>query len=166
MKVFVSSTTKDLDDAREQVCKQIASLDNQYVCMDCYTASDRPPAEFDDSKVAECDAFVLIVAHYYGSCPPGKDKSFTELEYEAALASEKLIYPFLASEAFPPSPTLREDDATYAKLQAFRDRIARDHTPRYFDNPDQLCAHVAAALPRPTETKGRISVPKLPHPYL
>jgi tetratricopeptide (TPR) repeat protein len=166
MKVFVSSTTKDLGDAREKVCKQIAGLDNQYVCMDCYTASGRPPAEFDDSEVKKCEAFVLIVAHYYGSCPPGKDKSFTELEYEAAVASDKPIYPFLASEAFPVSPNLREDDATYQKLQAFRERLGRDHAPKPFDSIDDLRAAVAAAVPRPTEQSGRISVPKLPQAYL
>ena len=166
MKIFVSSTTKDLGDAREKVCKQIAGLDNQYVCMDCYTASGRPPAEFDDTKVKECDAFVVIVAHYYGSCPPGKDKSFTELEYEAAIASGKPIYPFLASEAFPASQSLREDDATHAKLQAFRDRLGRDHTPKPFDSVDDLRAAVATAIPKPTEQAGRISVPKLPQAYL
>ncbi|MBP7049401.1 MAG: DUF4062 domain-containing protein [Phycisphaerae bacterium] len=162
----MSSTTKDLGNAREKVCKQIAALDSQYVCMDCYTASGRPPAEFDDSKVRECDTFVVIVAYYYGSCPPGKEKSFTELEYEAALAADKPVYPFLASEKFPPVASLREDDATHAKLDAFRERLGRDHTPRYFDNEDNLCAEVATAVPRPTEQAGRIVVPKLPQPYL
>ncbi|MBN2129920.1 MAG: DUF4062 domain-containing protein [Sedimentisphaerales bacterium] len=164
MKIFVSSTTKDLADARKKVCEQIAGLDNQYVCMDCYTASGRPPAEFDDSKVKECDAFVIIVAHYYGSCPPGEERSFTELEYEAAVASDKPIYAFLASEDFPRH--LRENDATYATLEAFRQKLGEKHLPKYFDNPDQLCAHVAAAVPRPTEQAGRITVPKLPQPYL
>ncbi len=166
MKVFVSSTTKDLSDARKRVCEQLVQLGIQPASMDSYTSGTKPPRERDDAEVKDCAGFVIIVGHLYGSCPDGQQKSFTELEYEAALASGKDVFPFLASEKFPVLATHREDDATHAKLQAFRECIGRDHTPRDFDNVDHLCAEVAAAVPRPTERVGRISVPKLPHPYL
>ena len=166
MKVFVSSTTKDLGDARKRVCEQLLQLDMQPVSMDWYTADGKPPRQLDQEKVDSCDAFVIMVGHLYGSCPDGEQKSFTELEYEAALASGKDVFPFLASEKFPVSASFREDDATHAKLQAFRECLGRDHAPRYFDSVDHLCAEVAAAVPRPTERAGRITVPKLPQPYL
>ena len=166
MKIFVSSTTKDLGNARRRVCDQLLQLGIQPVSMDWYPADGRPPRQLDDSKVKACDAFVIIVGHLYGSCPEGEEKSFTELEYEAALASGKDVFPFLASDEFPLSPSLREDDATHAKLLAFRECLGRDHTPRPFDNIDHLCAEVAAAVPRPTERAGRVIVPKLPQPYL
>jgi hypothetical protein len=166
MKVFVSSTTKDLGDARERICKQLLQLDIQPVCMDWYASDPKAAKEIDDAKVRSCDAFLIIVGHLYGSCPAGEEKSFTELEYKAAVASGKDVYPFLASNKFLLSPDLQEDDATRQKLKAFRERLERDHTPRYFDNADHLCAEVAAAVPKPTERAGRIAVPKLPQPYL
>ncbi|MEN6576131.1 MAG: DUF4062 domain-containing protein, partial [Phycisphaerales bacterium] len=166
MKIFVSSTTKDLGNARKRVCDQLLQLGIQPVSMDWYPADGRPPRQLDDSKIKECDAFVILVGHLYGSSPEGEQKSFTELEHEASLASGKAVFPFIASDKFPLSPSLREGDATHAKLQAFREHLGQDHTPRHFDNVDHLCAEVAVAVPRPSERAGRIIVPKLPQPYL
>jgi hypothetical protein len=59
--------------------------------MDWYTADGKPPKQLDHKKVNDCDAFAVIVGHLYGSCPPGEQKSFTELEYEAAMASAKPV---------------------------------------------------------------------------
>lgn len=166
MKVFVSSTTKDLGVARKKVCEQLLQLDFQPVSMDWYTADGKPPKQLDDAKVKRCDAFVIIVGHLYGESPPDGDKSFTELEYDTASASGKSIYPFLASDHFLVSPSLREDDATYEKLCAFCERLEKDHTPRYFDNVDQLCTEVAAAIPRPVYEPVGLVVPRIPQPYL
>lgn len=88
------------------------------------------------------------------------------MEYEAAVASGKPIYPFLASNKFLLPPDLQENDAKRENLSTFRKRLEKDHTPGYFDNVDQLCAEVAAAIPRPTVQVGKIIVPKLPQPYL
>jgi tetratricopeptide (TPR) repeat protein len=166
MKIFVSSTTNDLADARERVCKQLLQLDIQPVSMDWYASDPKAPQKLDDERVKSCDAFVIIVGHLYGSSLEGQEKSFTELEYETAVASGKDVFAFLASNKFLLPPDLQEDDATRQKLRAFRERLEKDHTPRYFDNEDHLCAEVAAAVPKPREQAGRISVPKLPHPYL
>jgi len=165
MKVFVSSTTKDLKEARKKVCERVAQLENQYVCMDCYTSDDKSPKQLDEAKVKGCDSFVIIVGHLYGSCPKSEEKSFTELEYEAAVASGKSVYPFLASDKYPALASIHEDDATYNKLQAFRERLEQNHSPRFFDSEEQLCTEVVAALPKAVEQKGRISVPKIPQPF-
>ena len=166
MRIFVSSTTKDLLEARKKVCEQLLQLNIQPVSMDWYTADGRPPKKLDYDKVDSCDGFVIIVGHLYGSCPPNEEKSFTELEYEAALASGKLIYPFLASNKFLLPPDLQEDDATRQKSQAFRKRLEQDHGPRYFDSEKDLCLEVVAALSKPSQQSGRIKVPTLPQPYL
>jgi tetratricopeptide (TPR) repeat protein len=164
LKIFVSSTTKDLADARKKVCDRLLQLDIQPVSMGWYASDPKSPQQLDDAKVKSCDAFIIIVGHLYGSCPPNEEKSFTELEYNAA--PPKKIYSFLATDKFPISPSLREDDATYKKLQAFRKNIEQKHTPRYFDTEEQLCTEVVAAIPKPSQQSGRIIVPTLPHPYL
>jgi tetratricopeptide (TPR) repeat protein len=166
MKVFVSSTTKDLGEARKKVCDRLVQLENLPVSMDWYTSDGKTPKKLDEAKVKGCEALLIIVGHLYGSCPEGEEKSFTELEYEAAVASGKPIHPFIASNKFLISPDLQEDDATRQKLKAFRERLEKDHSPRYFDSEEQLCTEVVAALPKAVEQKGRISVPKLPQAYL
>lgn len=169
-RVFVSSTTKDLGEARERVCKQLLQLDLHPESMDWYASDPSPPKLLDDVKIKSCGIFVIIVGHLYGSCPPGEEKSFTELEYETARALGRPVYPFLASDRLPSPPSLREEDATFAKLNAFRERLGRDHLPRLFDNIDQLCAGVAAALATsrsgPKTPARRLAVPRIPAPYL
>ena len=128
MNVFVSSPTKDLGEARKKVCERLLQLGIKPVSMGCYTADGRPPKKVDEAKVKECAGFVLIIGHLYGSSPDREDKSFTELEYEAAIEAGMEVYAFLASEdKFPVLPSLREDDITHKKLQAFRKQIGRAH---------------------------------------
>jgi hypothetical protein len=166
VKVFVSSTSRDLADARKKVCDRLLQLDIQPVTMDYYTSDDKPPKQLDDAKVKSSDAFIIIVGHLYGTCPPKNDKSFTELEYEAALDFGMDIYPFLASNKFLIPPDLQENDAARKKLQTFRKRLEQDHTPRYFDNEGDLCTEVVAALSKPAPQDGRIIIPLIPQPYL
>jgi len=52
------------------------------------------------NKVDDCDAFVIIVGHWYGSSPKRARRSFTEVEYDAAVASDKPVYAFLATSDF------------------------------------------------------------------
>jgi len=170
MKIFVSSTTKDLGKARNKVCERLLQLDIQPVSMDWYTADAKPPKQLDEAKVNECDAFVIIVGHLYGSSPKGGKKSFTELEYEAAIASGKPVYAFLASNKFLLSPDLQETDTPRKKLQAFRERLEQDHAPREFDNEDQLCTEVVVALASVAKSMRKLLVPLPPivyiaHPY-
>ena len=166
MKVFVSSTTKDLGEARKKVCERLLQLDIQPVSMDWYTADVKSPKQLDKAKVKECDAFVIIVGHLYGSSPKGEKKAFTELEYDAAIASGKPVYPFLASNEFRYDPGLREDDAANKKLQVFRDHLTKEHCPRSFDSADGLCAEVIAALAPHAKSMGKLWLPKIPQPYL
>jgi HEAT repeat protein len=58
--------------------------------MEDFGARDKMTDEFCHSKVAECDLFVGIVGHYFGSCPKGSDKSYTQQEYDAALGLSEL----------------------------------------------------------------------------
>jgi tetratricopeptide (TPR) repeat protein len=166
LKIFVSSTTRDFADARKKVCERLLQLDIQPVSMDSYASDPKSPQQLDDAKVKSCDAFVIIVGHLYGSCPPDKEKSFTELEYEVALNSHKPVYTFLASEQFTYNPNFREEDAANTKIKAFRDRLAKKHSPRPFDNADNLCVEVIVALASIAKSVSKLLVPLPPISYL
>src|SRR5262249_29479065 len=45
--------------------------------------------DFCRAQVADCDVFVGILGHLYGSCPQGSEQSYTEREYDAAVAATK-----------------------------------------------------------------------------
>ena len=145
--VFLSSTSTDLLDHRAAVYRAIQSLDG-YKCvrMEDFGARDCEPEEFCRKTVRNCDVFVGIVGLLYGSCPPGSDRSFTELEYEAAVEERKPRLIFLAPETFSLPGTLREDDDKQKQQQIFRARMDDERVRCSFTSSDDLATQALAAL--------------------
>ena len=146
-RVFLSSTARDLAPHREAVSQAIAGLDGfQCVRMEDFGARDWEADAFCRARVAECDVFLGLVGHLYGSSPPGREVSFTEREHEAAVEAGVPRLLFLASDDLPLPPSLREPDALWQRQQAFRERIRKERIVAFFDLPDPLATRVVAAL--------------------
>ena len=107
-KVFVSSTTKDLYQYREEATKLINKLSNDYknrfqlveVTMDteALDGERKPAIERSKGWVDDSDWIVLIVAWNYGYVPPNEECSVTEWEYRQADKGSKPCFIFLAGE--------------------------------------------------------------------
>ena len=90
-KVFLSSTARDLQAYRDEVFHALQKCDDVHVVrMEDFGARAERTDEYCRRKVAECDLFVGIVGHYFGSCPKGSDKSYTQQEYDAAVVLSEL----------------------------------------------------------------------------
>jgi formylglycine-generating enzyme required for sulfatase activity len=145
--VFLSSTAKDLGSYRDAVYEAISGLDGFHcVRMEDFGARDWAADDFCRAKVAECDVFVGLLGHLYGSSPPGSKTSFTEREYEAAEERGLPLLLFLASEDLPFPPTLREKDILWKRQQRFRARVSKDRIVAFFKAPDALATQVVTAL--------------------
>jgi formylglycine-generating enzyme required for sulfatase activity len=146
-KVFLSSTARDLGPHREAVFKAISGLDGfQCVRMEDFGARDWEADAFCRARVAECDVFLGLVGHLYGSSPEGSEVSFTEREHDAAVAAGVPRLLFLASDDLPMPPSLREPDETWQRQLRFRERLRRERIVAFFDFPDPLATKVVAAL--------------------
>ena len=144
---FLSSTAKDLSKYRDAAYKAIEGLDDWHcVRMEDFGARDAMADEFCQEKVAKCDVFVGIVGHCYGSSPKGSEKSYTEQEYDAALATDKPRLMFLAPENFPLPAHLIESDERRAKQRAFRDRANAERIRDTFTSPENLAWKVVQAI--------------------
>ncbi len=179
--VFLSSTAKDLAEYRDAVYKAIEGLDDLHcVRMEDFGARDAMADAFCQEKVAACDVFVGIVGQCYGSCPKGSEKSYTEQEYNAAIATDKPRLMFLAPEEFPLPAKLIETDEKRAKQRAFRDRVNAERIRDTFTSPEDLAGRVRQAIynwvqeqatveARPSSrSEGIIPLPPQPyfaHPY-
>jgi tetratricopeptide (TPR) repeat protein len=74
MNVFLSSSVKDLAPYREAAYRAIQGLEGYHcVRMEDFGAVDRQADDFCRGKIGECQLFVGIVGHLYGSCPAGSD---------------------------------------------------------------------------------------------
>ena len=146
--VFLSSTARDLKEYREAAYKAIEGLDGYHcVRMEDFGARDYESDEFCCARVDECDLFVGIVGHLYGSCPTGSNQSYTEREYESAVEAGKPRLMFVAPRDFPVPADLIESDEKRKKQKAFRERVSKDRMRADFKSPDNLALRVAQAIP-------------------
>jgi formylglycine-generating enzyme required for sulfatase activity len=145
--VFLSSTAKDLGPYRDAVFKAVSGLDGFHcVRMEDFGARDWAADDFCRAKVAECDVFVCLIGHLYGSSPPGSKTSFTEREYEAAVEKGLPRLLFFAADDLPMSQILREGDALWKRQQKFRKRVLNERIGDFFNAPDALGTQVVKAL--------------------
>lgn len=145
--IFLSSTSKDLAKHRAAVIEAIERL-NGYHCvrMEAFGARDRDADSFCRAKVQECDLFVGIVGHLHGSCPPNSAQSYTEREFEAAIAANKPRLMFIAPEDFSFPANLIEPDEPRKKQREFRQRASQGRIRDTFSSPEDLTMRVAQAI--------------------
>jgi hypothetical protein len=121
--VFISSTYKDMKDERQVAVEAILDAGHIPAGMELFAASDRSQMEVIRAWIDRSDIFMLILGGRYGSIDPESGKSYIQLEYEHAVATEK---PFFA--------LCLTDDAINNKVKALgTDAIERDDTKKLND---------------------------------
>ncbi len=175
MKVFLSSTGRDLTAHREAAFKALLGLDMHPVRMEDFHGPDIKIEDFDDQRIDECDLFVIILGHLHGTCPEGSEKSYTELEYETAQKLKKPCFLFLAPEDFSFPASLIEHDEKRARQRAFRDSAVKGKIRNTFSSPEDLATQIAQAIhvwrhqPEKSATTGTFLLfppqPYFAHPY-
>ena len=65
--IFVSSTYEDLKAERDIVIKTVLEMGNIPVGMEMFSAGDEQQWELIKRQIDDCDYYVVIVAHRYGS---------------------------------------------------------------------------------------------------
>ncbi|HUV01772.1 MAG TPA: DUF4062 domain-containing protein [Bacteroidales bacterium] len=96
-KVFISSTYGDLIPYRANIWEVISKLNNiTIVGMEKFGARTASSLETCLAEVAASEIYVGIIAYRYGSVDKYTGKSYTQIEYEKALALGRhiLIYLF------------------------------------------------------------------------
>jgi hypothetical protein len=151
MKVYISSTMNDLREHRAAVTNVLEKLNHDVLGMEIYQAEGGRPAEVCRRDASEADVVVLLLGWRYGFVPKEDNPdeiSVTEMEYEAAIASDpKKIVPLIASPEASWLPvqidalTKGEDGSA---IERFRDRVLSRHTVAMFGTPYE-CANEAAA---------------------
>jgi hypothetical protein len=122
--VFVSSTSKDLVEYRRAVVAAIEAREG-FRCesMEKWGARPEKTEIVCYEKVSSCDYFVGIVGLCFGSSVPGDSRSYTQFEYESALAADKPCLMFRCREEFSVPGNLREAEELWNRQQEFRNSI-------------------------------------------
>src|SRR5436190_14458598 len=104
--VFVSATTKDLGRFRDAVADKLLALDLHPVVQKHFETDYRTLRDKLRDKVSACDAVIHLAGFAYGAEPHGRPdgaprRSYTQLEFEIAVALGKPVYRFLANPECP-----------------------------------------------------------------
>jgi hypothetical protein len=139
--LFLSSTVRDLADYRRAV--RDACLHKAQTA--CLLSEEDWSGGYDDtvakcvSRVKDSDAFVLIIGHWYGSVPPGHDRSITHIEFDSALAKWN-------GNQYPPLAVMRPANRSRAdaKLRKAADQIIKHEKVATAKHKKSLNSFVAA----------------------
>lgn len=148
IKVFISSTYRDLDEHRKAVIERLRRLDDVIVvCMEEFGARAAHPTEVCRQKLESCDLYVGVFGCHYGSVPKGGDCSMTELEFRTAIDKDMPRLIFVSDDDFRAPASLHQPKKNYNRQQALRREAMADLAVDTFGNdPDKLANAVASAV--------------------
>lgn len=155
--VFVGSTYDDMKDIRAAVLQELNSSEGYIpIGMEDFTAADGRQLEYIKDRFKDTDIYVLILGGRYGSLipktrPGEEDKSYTQKEYEMAMADPDIrVLAFLCSNPGDlPEKKRWKDDKEHELLTKFRDKVKDDHTFMPWgakDSPEKIAANVYLSL--------------------
>lgn len=99
LQVFVSSTYTDLIPERQAAVSAILSAGHIPAGMELFTAGDESQMDVIKQWIDESDVFMLILGARYGSLEPVSSKSYTQLEYEYAVSTDKPLFACVINES-------------------------------------------------------------------
>ncbi|HKU73565.1 MAG TPA: DUF4062 domain-containing protein [Pyrinomonadaceae bacterium] len=161
-RIYVSSTSIDLEDHRKTVSQALRRLGHEDVAMDYYVAEDMRPVDRSLSDVASCDVYVGIFAYRYGYVPKENNpegRSITELEYRKAQEVGIPCLIFLLSDEAPWPTNKREKGEGAQKIEALREELSGGgkHVVNFFGTADELARKVNEAVTKWATEKGLIA---------
>ena len=149
--IYVSSTFADLRAHRKALSLAIRRLGHVDIAMEYYLAEDARPLDRCLRDASACDLYVGLFARRYGFCPPGEQRSITELEFRAARAASIDSLCFLLAEDAPWPDEQVEGGAGASQLTALRGELGERYLCGFFSTPDELAAVASAAIVRNLE---------------
>ena len=147
--VFISSTYRDLIEARAKVRDAILSMYHFPVGMEVFGAANEEQWQIIRETIDSSDYYVLIIAQRYGSVIPeglpDAGISYTEKEFRYALEKGVPILAFLLDDDVAVKPEYVETD-NRDKLTAFKTTVKTGRLVEWWKTTDDLAQKVTVAL--------------------
>lgn len=151
--IFISSTYDDLHKERQQVIKATLEMGHIPVGMEMFSAADDEQWKIIARQIDECDYYVVIVAHRYGSII--RDISYTEKEYDYAIQKGVPIIGFIIDDKAPwPSNMVDSDTNKKQSLTLFKEKIKLKPVG-FWSSADDLYGKYSIALMKLITTNPR-----------
>lgn len=148
MRVFVSSTYRDLVDHRRAVAEALERLGLQLERMEAFGARPQDATQACLSEVEASELFVGIYAHRYGYVPAGSAVSITEAEFDHAFNNRRPTFCFFVDEEYPWPEGLVEGEPGRSLLRGFKERVEKLVVRDSFTTTEVLAGRVATSVGR------------------
>src|SRR5574341_786270 len=147
MKVFLSSTYLDLIEHRKEAAEALARLGHHVIGMETFNARTEDPTKASLHEVEECELFVGIYAHRYGTLIGSAKISVTEQEFDYAVKTGKEIFAFYVDDDYPwPPKVVDKDPEQIKRLKEFKIKIVNHVVPDYFTDKKDLAYKIVSAV--------------------
>lgn len=142
--IFVSSTFEDLKEERDLVIKSILEMGHIPVGMEMFSAGDEEQWKLIQRQIDDCDYYIVISAHRYGTLD-GKI-SYTEKEYDYAASKNIPTLGFIIDDNSNwPVNKSDTDTEKKKKLDNFKNKIKKKLIS-YWINKEDLYGKVSIAI--------------------
>lgn len=145
--VFVSSTFLDLKEERAAVVSTLLEMDAMPAGMELFPAAEDEPWTLIERVIDSSDYYLLVIGGKYGSIDPATEISYTEKEYDYAVAQRKPVLAFLHAD--PDAIELgrsEQDQVARKKLDRFREKVKLKKHVKYWKGPEDLAGKVARSF--------------------
>lgn len=145
--VFVSSTYEDLRAERQEVMQALLELDCIPSGMELFPAANEDQWTLIKGVIDDCDYYLVVIGGRYGSV--GRNGlSYTQMEYEYAVANGKPVIAFLHkdTESLAANRCEKTQEGR-EKLDKFR-KLAQEKMCRFWTSPADLGSVVSRSLIR------------------
>lgn len=142
--IFVSSTYEDLKEERDLVIKAILEMGHIPVGMEMFSAGDEEQWKLIKRQISDCDYYVVIVAHRYGSMDG--NISYTEKEYDFASSKNIPVLGFIImKDADWPANKIDTDGEKNKRLESFKSKIKKKLVS-FWNSKNDLYGKVSISL--------------------
>lgn len=143
--VFLSSTYEDLKEVREKVMLRLFMNGYMVNTMESFGARSGRSWEVIQESIKDSDLFVVIVAGRYGSIVEGEDISFTEKEYNYAVARGIPVLAFIRNTDKILAQSY-DDGESRSRLNNFIDRIRKNRLAVRWNDSEDLQVSITDSL--------------------
>ena len=146
IRVFLSSTFRDLNQYREKVKSALERIDLQVERMEVFCAQPDTPLQVSLREVDRCDLFVGIYAYRYGHIPEGTSISMIEAEFNRAEEKGIPRFAFIVDPSYEGLKKHPDDEPGQTKLENFKRHVESLLTRELFTTSDDLVIKVLTSI--------------------
>ena len=147
MKVFLSSTFRDLVPEREAVLRALRRRRQIAIAMEDFLADPAVPLDTALTELRSSDVVLLILGFESGSLlPDGSGRTYTRAEYDEATKLGRDVLVFLRVDDTGTWTNKEPLDAKRTALDDFKNEVGGSHTWEKFATPDALALAVVESL--------------------